>query len=419
MSIAIKDARIPGYKNKSDLVIKDGVIASISGSEDGDTVIDAQGKYLVPGFVNTHTHAAMSLFRGYADDLPLHQWLNDKIWPLEAKLTSEDVYWGTKLACLEMIKSGTVAFNDMYFFMESAADAVIDMGMKGVLSYGMIDLGDRDKLESEMDKTMDFISYLEGKENVEPALGPHSVYTVSEDGLSRCSELSKKMGIPIHLHLAETKKEMDDFRSQYPGYKNITDYLDELGLLNDRLIAAHCVWLEEDDISRMGDTGAVVSHNPVSNMKLGVGKPLDYRAMVKNNVQVTLGTDGCASNNNLDLTESVKIAALQQKLSGDTTLLTAQEGYDMLTKNGAKALKTGGGAIVEGMSADIILVDTSVRGTPGHNIMSDIVYSLQGGDVTDVIIDGKIVMRDRYVQGQEDIIREATSRAKKLVNEVK
>ncbi len=418
-SIVIKNVHIPKYNDDVDVLIEKKIISSISEEEDGDLVIDGTGKYLIPGFVNTHTHAAMSLFRGYADDLTLQEWLNDNIWPLESKLTARDVYWGTKLACLEMIKSGTIAFNDMYFFMESAADAVREMGIKATLSYGLIDLGDRDKLESEKQKTKDFINYVKDFELIKPALGPHSVYTVSQEGLSWCAKISKKLDVPVHIHLAETESEMKDFKKEFPEYSNISDYLNETDLLNRRLLSAHCVWLEELDIINLGNSDGVVSHNPASNMKLGVGKPMNYEMMVENDVMVTLGTDGCASNNNLDMLESVKIAALQQKLGGDPTLMTAEEAYDMITKNGALALDTGGGVISEGMAADVILVDKGVRGTPGHNPISDIVYSLQGGDVTDVIINGKFVMRDRYVDGEEEIIKESTAIAKKLVKAVK
>ncbi len=418
MSIAIKDAKIPGRSGRFDILLDGGKIDRISGKEDGDEVIQADGKYLLPGFVNTHTHAAMSLFRGYADDMPLQQWLEDHIWPLESKLTKEDVYWGTKLACLEMIKTGTVAFNDMYFFMESAADAVEEMGMKAVLSYGFIDLGDEEKRKAEIKKTKKFVDYVASSELIKPALGPHAIYTVSEEGLRWCAEFSHKRELPVHLHLAETEDEIKEFKRQNTGYDHITEYLDEVGLLSNNLLAAHCVWLDEEDIVNLSDKGVVVSHNPVSNMKLGVGKPMDYGSMYSAGVRVTLGTDGCASNNNLDMLETAKIAALQQKISGDPTLLSAEDGYSMITEIGARALKTGGGSITEGMAADIILLDKGIKGVPGHNPVSDLIYSLQGSDVTHVFINGSMVMKDRYVRDEDEIVREATARAMNLVKGV-
>ncbi len=416
MSIVIKDTEIPGREGRFDVLVEDDIIAGISHSEDGDRVISGAGKYLLPGFVNTHCHAAMSLFRGYADDLPLQIWLNEHIWPLESKLTAEDVYWGTKLACLEMIKSGTVAFNDMYFFMEAAARGVEEMGMKATLSHGFIDLGDEGRREEEIKRTEKFVAHIPGSKLVKPALGPHGVYTVSREGLEWCSRYSRKHELGVHMHLAETEQEMEQFGEGYQG--NITDYLGEIGLLNNRLIGAHCVWLDDMDMENISRAGATVSHNPVSNMKLGVGKPMDYPFMRSAGVRVTLGTDSCASNNSLDMLETAKMAALQQKMGGDPTVLTAVEAYHMITRGGAEALNTGGGVIEEGMAADMILLEKGVKGAPGHNPISDIIYSLKGSDVTHVMINGRIVMGDRKVDNEDEIVREATARAMRLLKEV-
>ncbi|MFW6040385.1 MAG: amidohydrolase [Thermoplasmatota archaeon] len=416
MSIAIKDVEIIGRRGPWDVLIEDDKIVSISDEEYGDIDIDGSEKYLSPGFVNTHTHAAMSLFRGYADDLPLQEWLQEKIWPLEDELTEEHVYWGTKLACLEMIKTGTVAFNDMYFFMEKAAEAVREMGMKATLSYGYIDLGDKEKRETEIEKTNDFVDFVSDLKNIEPALGPHAVYTVSREGLEWAAEYSKKEDLSVHFHLAETKQESSDFKKLHD--QSLTSYLDDVGLLNERLIAAHCVWLEKEDFERMKGRDIIVSHNPVSNMKLGVGKPMKYPSFKKNNILVTLGTDGCASNNNLDMLEEAKIAAIQQKMLGDSTVLPADEAFEMITKNGAIALKTGGGEIKEGKAADLILIEKDVRSVPGHNPISDLIYAMNGSSVTDVIIDGEVIMRERYVKGEEKIMIKASRMAKELVSEV-
>lgn len=414
MSLVIKNAEIIGEDGKYDILIENGDIKRISEDEDGDKILEADGKYLSPGFVNTHTHAAMSLFRGYADDLPLQTWLQDKIWPLEDELTAEDVYWGTKLACLEMIKTGTVAFNDMYYFMEKVADAVDEMGMKATLAYGFVDLGDRDKREKEKEKTIDLIDYLSGFENIQPALGPHAVYTVSREGLEWCADYSKKNEHPIHFHIAETEQEMKDFKEEHD--ESLTSYLEDVGMLNERLIGAHAVWLEDEDFDNLEDSGTVISHNPSSNMKLGVGKPMDYPGF--QDVMVTLGTDGCASNNNLDMLEEIKTASLQQKMKGDPTVLPAEGAYKMITEYGAEALKTGGGKVEEGKAADLVLIEKSVQSVPGHNPVSDLIYSMNGSSVTDVIIDGKIVMKDRYVAGEEEIMKYAKKAAKDLVKRV-
>ncbi len=414
MSLVIKNADIIGKDGIWDVLIEDGKIRSISEDEDGDEILDAEGKYLSPGFVNTHTHAAMSLLRGYADDMPLQKWLEEEIWPVEGRLNEDYVYWGTKLACLEMIKTGTVAFNDMYFFMESTAKAVNEMGMKAVLSYGMIDLGDEEKRISEIEKTEDFIEDLERYENIQPALGPHAVYTASKEMLEWCAEKSVNDDLLVNLHLAETEKELKDFKQDHDI--SLTGYLKEVGLLNERLIAAHSVWLEDEDFEKLGQNKITVIHNPTSNMKLGVGKPMNYSKLKENDVKVTIGTDGCASNNNLDMLEEAKIAAVQQKMPGYPTRLPAEEAYEMITKHGAEALKTGGGVVKEGKAADLILIEKSVTSIPGHNPVSDIIYSMSGYDVTDVIIDGNIVMRNGYVDGEEEIMRTAKSKAMELVS---
>ncbi|MFO7990911.1 MAG: amidohydrolase [Thermoplasmata archaeon] len=416
-NLVIRAVKIPGREGTWDVKVENGLISRISREEDGEEVIHGGGKYLIPGLVNTHTHAAMVLFRGYADDLPLDKWLREEIWPLEGNLTEDDIYWGTKLACLEMIKSGTVAFNDMYFFMERAADAVEEMGMKATLSYGFIDLGDEEKRQSEIEKTEDLVDYLKGKKNISAALGPHSPYTVSREGLEWVTEYAEKEDISVHFHLAETEEEIKDFRKEHD--ESITEYLDDIGILNERMTAAHCVWLSSDDIELLGERGVTVSHNPSSNMKLGVGKPMPYGAMIENGVRVTLGTDGCASNNNLDMIEEIKIAALQQKVFGEPTLMPAEEAYEMITKKGSEALGTGGGLIKEGMAADLVAIDRGVQGVPTHNFVSDLIYSLNGSCVNDVVIDGKVVMRDRSIEGEDEIIKNACERARELVAKVK
>jgi len=416
VSIVIKNAEIIGEEGKKDVLIDEGEIKTIGDGEDGEKVIDAEGKYLSPGFFNTHTHAAMSLFRGVADDREFWDAWPNIVWPMEENLTEEDVYWGTKLACLEMIKTGTVAFNDMYFFMESALDAVEEMGMKAVLSYGLIDQNDPEKLEQEKKATEKFVDYAKKSELVEPAVGPHSVYTLSEEGLQWSADFAEKNDLIIHTHLAETKKERNDFKEEHD--LSFAEYLDKVGLLNERTISAHCVWLEDKDYELLAKRGAIVSHNPSSNMKLGVGKPMDYEVMKDYAVNVTLATDGCVSNNNLDMLEEAKIAALQQKMSGDATLLNADEAYQMLTEKGAEAMNIKSGKIEEGRPADMILIEKDFKATPEHNPKSNLIYSMSGNSVTDAIIDGNIVMEDGEIEGEDKIIKNANEIGKKLVSKV-
>ncbi|MBS3816550.1 MAG: amidohydrolase [Candidatus Thermoplasmatota archaeon] len=416
MGLAVQDARLIEKDGTWDVYIDEGKIKSISEEEDAEKVIDASGKYLSPGFFNTHAHAAMSLFRGVADDRDFWDAWPEIVWPLEENLEAEDVYWGTKLACLEMIKTGTVAFNDMYFFMESALDAVEEMGMKAVLSYGLIDQNDPDKLEEEIEATKKFVEYAEDSHLVKPALGPHAVYTVSREGLEWTADFAEKKDLLVNIHVAETEKERDDFKEEHDC--SFTEYLNDVGLLNERIISAHSVWLSPEDIEEFGKNDVTVSHNPSSNMKLGVGKPMDYEAMLDSSVDVTLATDGCVSNNNLDMLEEAKIGALQQKMPGDATLMNAEECYRMMTVKGAEALNYDSGKIEEGKAADLILIEPGVKGVPTHDIRSNLIYSMDGSSVTDVIIDGKVIMEDRKVEGEERIIENATEKAESLVSKV-
>lgn len=400
-----------------------GTIASVGEGtarafrSEAETSIDGAGDLALPGLVNTHTHAAMTLLRGYADDMPLQEWLTQKIWPLEAHLTGQDVYWGTKIACLEMIRSGTVAFNDMYFFMDEAARAVDEMGLCAVLAYGFIDLFSEEKREAECKVTRDFVSTIHGMKNprITAAVGPHAVYTVSPEGLRWVSEFAAEKGIGIHVHLSETEKEVADAVSQWQ--KRPVQILDECGVLTPRTVAAHCCWLDRDECSLLAKRGVHISHNPASNMKLATGRAMPYHWLKDAGASVTLGTDGCASNNNLDLFEEMKIASLLQKHAWNSqTLLPAGEALAMATSAGATALGFGRGVIVPGEPANLILVDShAVCNTPLHNIVSNLVYSCSGSAVKTTICQGIVLMKDRVVPGEEEILAGAAKAAASLV----
>jgi len=405
--------------SRTDIYIDDtGRIAEIGHlKDDAATVIEGQGDIAVPGLVNTHTHAAMSLLRGYADDMPLQDWLTTKIWPLEAHLTAEDVYHGTRLACLEMIRSGTIAFNDMYFFMEEAARAVDGMGMKAVLAHGFIDLSDPDKREEEIKKTEEFCGAVKEMNNprIAAAVGPHAVYTVSQEGLQWLAGYAGEENIGIHVHLSETEKEVADCRSQ-TGMRP-PELLDRCGCLTPRTVTAHCCWLDRSECKRLGARGVYVSYNPVSNMKLAVNRAMPYHWLKEEGVNVSLGTDGCASNNNLDLCEEMKFAALLQKFFWNSqTLLTAPEVLGMATTAGARALSLGAGEIAVGAPADIVLIDRSAPcNTPLHNTESNLVYACHGDAVQTVICNGNVLMLERTVPGEEEILAEAARTAEDLV----
>jgi len=384
---------------------------------EAEFILDGDGALALPGLANTHTHAAMSLLRGYADDMILQDWLGQKIWPLEAHLTGEDVYWGTKLACLEMIRTGTTAFNDMYFFMEDAARAVDEAGIRALLCYGFIDLGIAEKREHECRATEALVAHIKAMNNprIRAATGPHSPYTASPEGLKWCAEFARDQQIGIHIHLSETEKEVNDCVSQYG--KRPAALLDECGVLTPRTIAAHGCWLDDAECALLAKRGVSVSHNPASNMKLATHRALPYPQLVRAGANVCLGTDGCASNNNLDMFEEVKIAALLQKFFwNDPTVLPAPAALLMATKNGAKALGFGTGVLAAGAPADIILVSTHAScNTPLHNAASNLVYSCSGAAVETTICNGRILMLEREIPGESEVLTHAAHAAAGLV----
>jgi 5-methylthioadenosine/S-adenosylhomocysteine deaminase len=408
----------------TDIYIDDtGIIRAIGEAvrteyrDEADFILDAGSRIALPGLVNTHTHAGMTLLRGYADDMHLDQWLNEKIWPLEAHLTGDDVYWGTRLACLEMVKSGTVAFNDMYFFMEDAARAVADAGMRAQLAYGFIDLFDDERREKEIKATEALVHSIRSLDNprITPAVGPHAIYTVSREGLEWLAGYSARESIGIHIHLSETESEVTACQ-QKNGMRPV-QYLDECRCLTERTVAAHCCWLDKEECATLAARGVHVSHNPTSNMKLAVNRAMPYHWLREAGARVTLGTDGCASNNSLDLFAEMKCATLLQKFFWNSdTLLPAHEAFAMTTTGGAAALGLETGSIEVGKPADLILLNQdSVCMTPLHSMVSNIVYACSGNAVSSVLCDGHVLMWEREVPGEQQIIKKAAERARDLV----
>ena len=414
MSILIKDVQLEGATTS--IYIEDNRIVEIGRKMEADTVLDGRGKAAVPGFVNTHTHAAMALLRSYADDMRLQDWLEKAIWPREAKMEPEDVYWGTKLACLEMIRGGTTCFNDMYFHMDRAAQAVKEMGLRAVLSEGFIDHRDSGVGQELLKKHRTMIKKIEaiGTDRIRPALGPHTMYTVSRESLQALREMSDERGYLIHFHLSETRREVEDCMIEQ-GTRPV-EYLDSIGFLSRQLLAAHCCWLEPQEIDLLARAGVRVSHCPVSNMKLAAGA-MPYKAMREAGVLTSLGTDGAASNNNLDMLESMKFAALLQKLtSNDPTVPTAAQVFEMATLGGARALGIDAGLLAENRLADIALIDLKrPELNPPHDLISALVYSAHGNVVDTVICDGQVLMKGRKVPGESEIVRKAADVGRDLV----
>ncbi len=416
MSILIKNVQLNG--KKTNIYIEDNKIVEIGGpSVEAETVISGKHQAAIPGMINTHTHAAMTLFRGYADDLELFEWLSNKIWPLEAKLSPEDVYWGTRLACLEMIKTGTICFNDMYWHMLSAARAADDAGIRAVISGVVFDNFDSEKGKKELKQSTSDIQELKEttSSRIIPAFGPHAIYTVSNELLHRIAERSRKKNIFIHIHLAETEKETLNYIER--NGKRPVEKLEELEFLGPKVLAAHGVWLNDQDIQILIKYDVKISHNPISNMKLAVGKAISYHALTSAGLTVSLGTDGCASNNNLDMFESMKFASLLQKFqTNDQIILPVQEAFSMATINGAKSLGLDSGVIEEGKLADILLIDLKHPAmTPNHNLISNLVYSANGSVVTTTICNGKVLMLGRKVKDELNIIEKCQEHASKLV----
>ncbi len=416
------DPNVGDLKNGT-VVIEDGKITEIGKNtkESADTVIDAEGSVVMPGLVNTHTHAAMTLFRGYADDLQLAEWLQQHIWPAEAQLTAEDVYNGSLLACLEMIRSGTTSFADMYFFMDETAKAVEASGLRASLSHGLIELWDDEKGETDLREGRRFVRAWQGAADgrIKTMYGPHAPNTCSEEFLAKVREEASRDGAGIHIHLLETEAELLAMKERYG--KCSVHMLEDIGFLGPDVLAAHCVWLSDGDIEILRKRGVNVSHNPVSNMKLASGISPVHK-MLDKGVNVSLGTDGCASNNNLDLFEEMKTAALLHKVNTfSPTALPARQVLEMGTVNGAQALDTETGMLKAGKKADLIIVDMKKPHlTPCFDVPSHLVYSARGSDVRTTIVNGKVLM-DNYrvlVLDEQKVMENAQKAAEDLVARV-
>ncbi|RMG55815.1 MAG: amidohydrolase, partial [Acidobacteria bacterium] len=364
-------------------------------------VIDARGAAVMPGLINGHTHAAMSLFRGMADDLALQEWLNRYIFPAEAKNVSREfVYWGTLLACWEMIRGGTTTFVDMYYYEDSAAKAVARAGLRAILAETILDLPSPDSRTPQLALryTERFVARWRDHPLIIPAIGPHAPYTTSPGTLRRVNELAGRLNVPIVMHVAETKTEVHDITKRY-GARPVR-YLDELELLSPRLIAAHVVHVNDEEIALLGRHHVGVIHNPQSNMKLASGiAPVPE--MIRAGVAVGLGTDGAASNNTLDMFEAMKTTALLHKVaSGDPRLLTAHQVLEMATIGGARALHLEKeiGSLEPGKRADVIIVGLDApHQIPLYDVESQLVYASRASDVKTVIVNGRVVMRDGHL----------------------
>ena len=386
--------------------------------------VSAAGKVITPGLINGHTHIPMVLFRGLADDLDLQEWLTKYIFPAEAKnVTEEFVRVGARLGLAEMIRGGTTTYCDMYYFEDAIADETAKAGVRGVLGETVIDfpVADNKTYAEGLAYVERFVAHWKGNDLIVPAIAPHAPYTVSEDHLKAVRAFSDRTGAPIVTHISETKFEVDE-SIKNKGASPV-DYLNRIGFLNDRVIAAHMVWPSEEELGLLKKLGVGIVHNPQSNMKLASGVAPVPR-MLKMDLPVGLGTDGAASNNDLNLWEEMDTAAKLHKLiSKDPKVVTAQEAFEMATIRGARALHLEKeiGSIEKGKRADLVIVDLDdLNQTPYYNIYSDLVYATKAGDVRTVIIEGRVVMRDRRLLtlNEETIKAEARKYRERIVQSI-
>ena len=417
MSILIKNVL---HQDKlTDVLIECNRIARIAegiSAPAGAEVLDGTDKAIIPGFINTHTHASMTLFRGYGDDLPLMTWLEDYIWPVEAQMTAHDVYVGARLACLEMLRSGTTCFLDMYMHPLETAKAVEEMGLRAHLSYTLFDQGNAERAELDRKRSYEYFErFKEFSDRITYTLGPHAIYTVSGEQLQFCHQFAKEHNVKIHLHLSETKGEIDECVRQH-GLTPVR-YLDKLGILSEHLVLAHVVWIDDEEMDLLAKHNVSVVHNPASNLKLASGYAFKYEEMKRRGIRIGIGTDGCSSSNNLDMVVAMKLASFLGKgWRFDSTACKADDIFASATSVGADILGIPAGRVEEGALADVCLVDLNTPElVPLNSLTSNLVYATSGSSCVDtVIIDGRILMRDKYVPGQEAIIAEAREVARRL-----
>lgn len=408
------------------VAVKGSVIAAVGSADNieheysATRVIEEKNAVIMPGLINTHTHAPMVYFRGMADDMPLKEWLEDHIWPAEAKwLGHEFVRDAAELACIEMVRAGVTIYNDMYFYGAASAGSVHKVGMRAVLGAGVVDFPTvvAQTPDGYLEKAESFIEEFRNDPLVVPSIAPHAPYTCGPDTYKKVVKAAEKYNVPIHTHLSETEWEVGEVQRLYG--KRPIEHLDSIGCLNERMVAAHCVWVDENEIELLAEKGVSVSHCLESNLKLasGIAPVIE---MIKKGVKVTFGTDGAASNNDLDILSEMSTAAkLHKAVSADPTILDARTALSMATRSGAEALGLGDrlGRIENGYLADIIIIDFNAPHlSPLYNVYSHLVYSAKSSDVKHVMVNGRMVLVDRHAVccSQDEIIEKARRWARKI-----
>jgi len=428
MSILIQNARIiTQNKNREciegDILIEENKISKVGKNipkKGVEVVISGVGKIIFPGLVNTHTHVAMGLLRGYGEGLPLHRWLNEKIWPAEKKMNNEDIYWGAQFGILEMIRSGTTAFGEMYMFgIKHMSDAVIETGIRGVLAKGVYDLPQSRSVESEIKELKHKIEQIKELNNsrVQMAVAAHSPYACSEELLVAAKEVANEEDLLFHIHVSETREEVFGLLDKV-GMRPV-EYLEKLGLADSRSLFAHMGWVTKKEIAICGKHKVNTANCPVSNLKLATGAISPVAELDEAGANVTLGTDGAASNNSLNMLETTKSALLMQTHKyWDPQRWSEEKAWDAATINGAKTFKLNSGSIEEGKLADLVIIDAKAANVlPLHKNLRSIIYSINPANITDVVIDGKFVMQNRKIISvdEEKVLEKAAEVAHKLI----
>ena len=413
MRLTITDAVLDG--ERVGLRCVDGTIEAIGpevAAQPGDETIDAGGALLSPPLVNGHTHAAMTLFRGSGGDLPLMPWLQERIWPVEAKLEADDVYWGTRLACAEMIRSGTTRFWDMYWQLEQTARAVADAGLRATIGEPLMDVnGDEAVMREAALASLDRLGAPGPR--IGPALAPHAIYTVTENSLRWIAELAAERQVPVHIHLSETSQEVQDCVAAHG--ERPAAYLDRLGLLTERTLLAHGVWLDPAELDLIAERGATVVTNPAANMKLAVGAVFPYPAAREAGVAVGLGTDGAGSNDSLDLLADLKLFALAQKhAAADPTAIAVEDAWAVATGARAPLLGAAPQPLRPGADADFLLLRGDDSNLAIGELASNLVYAAAGAVVDTTVVAGRVLMRGGELPELEEIVARARERARRL-----
>ncbi len=404
---------------KKDILIENNIIKEIEKDieVDADEKINAKNMLVMPGLVNTHTHLAMSIFRGYKDDRKLMDWLENAIFPVEDKLQPDDIYWNSYLSCLEMIKSGTTTCNDMYFGMNKVIEAIEATGLRAVVAWCLTDDSIRDKIE----RTREYAKIYNNKEDSKITIftSPHAPYSCNPDTIKLCVDLAKELNTGLHIHLAETQNEVTTIRDRYG--KTATEYLADLDVFDVPVVLAHGIYISESDIEilKKHNIRGGISHNPISNCKLSSGI-CDVVNLRKNGINVGLGTDGIGSTTTLDMFEEMKTAAYLQKINTmEPTSINAYDILKMATIEGAKVLGLDNqiGTIEVGKKADLIFIKTDkIHLCPENDICTNIVYSANGADVDSVMIDGKMIMQNRKMRNinEKEVMKQVKKIAKRL-----